>query len=34
MTDNVALDLDLTGTTGSGALGTVLHGGAGLTYRF
>jgi probable HAF family extracellular repeat protein len=34
LTDRVALDLDLTGTTGSGALDTVLHGGAGLTYRF
>jgi probable HAF family extracellular repeat protein len=34
LTTHVALDLDLTGTTGSGALGTVFHGGVGLTYWF
>jgi len=34
VTDNLALDLDLTGTTGGGALGTVLHGGVGVTLTF
>jgi hypothetical protein len=33
-TDQVALDLDLNGTTGGGALGTTLHGGGGMSYRF
>jgi Autotransporter beta-domain len=34
LTDQLALDLDLNGTTGGGALGTSVHGGAGLSYRF
>ena len=34
LTKKVALDVDLNGTTGGGALGTILHGGAGLSYRF
>ncbi|MGA8494391.1 MAG: hypothetical protein WB764_02840 [Xanthobacteraceae bacterium] len=34
LADGLALDLDINGTTGGGALGTVLHGGAGLVYRF
>jgi len=33
-TDQLALDLDLNGTTGGGALGTVLHGGVGAVYKF
>ncbi len=33
-TTNLALDLDLNGTTGQGALGTAIHGGAGLSYKF
>jgi hypothetical protein len=34
LTDNIALDLDLTGTTGGGVLGTAIHGGVGVTYTF
>jgi hypothetical protein len=36
LTDQLALDLDLdlSGTTGNGSLGRVLHGGAGVVLRF
>ena len=34
LTDQLALDVDFNGTTGGGALGTILHGGAGVVYRF
>jgi T5SS/PEP-CTERM-associated repeat protein len=34
LTDGLALDVDLNGTTGGGALGTVLHGGVGMVYKF
>jgi probable HAF family extracellular repeat protein len=34
LTDGLALDLDLSGTTGGGALGTVLHGGVGVVLKF
>jgi probable HAF family extracellular repeat protein len=34
LTDGLALDLDLAGTTGGGSLGTVLHGGVGVVVRF
>jgi hypothetical protein len=34
LTDGLAFDLDLSGTTGGGSLGTVLHGGAGVVLRF
>jgi hypothetical protein len=33
-TDQLALDLDLSGITGGGALGTVLHCGAGVVLKF
>jgi hypothetical protein len=33
-TDQVAFDLDLTGTTGGPGIGTTLHGGGGVSYRF
>ena len=33
-TDHLALDLDLNGTSGGGAMGTALHGGAGVSYKF
>jgi hypothetical protein len=34
VTEQLALDLDLSGTTGGGAMGTVLHGGLDVVLRF
>jgi T5SS/PEP-CTERM-associated repeat protein len=34
LAEQLALDLDFSGTTGGGALGTVLHGGVGVTFEF
>jgi hypothetical protein len=34
LTDGLVLNLDLSGTTGGGALGTVLHGGVGVVLKF
>ena len=34
ITGNLALDLDLTGTTGGDGLGTTVHGGGGISYKF
>jgi probable HAF family extracellular repeat protein len=33
-TDNIALDLDITGTTGGNGIGTTVHGGGGISYKF